>query len=78
MKEFKIVKGSLELTSVILASEAISLPEGKQAILTEIKRPLRDGVDIELERVASISQVEWEKLRYILSKVMLSYVRYAT
>lgn len=78
MKEFKIVKGNLELTSLILASVAFFLPQSKQAFLADFKRTLRDGVDIEIERVASISQVKQEKSRYLLSEVMRSYIRYAT
>jgi phenylacetate-CoA ligase len=69
VKEFKIVQESLDLTRVFLVADAAFRPESVQTIITGLKRRLGTGVDIQVERVASIPKEASGKFRYIVSKV---------
>lgn len=69
VKEFKIVQESLDLTQVFLVADAAFRPESVQTIITGLKRRLGTGVDIQVERVASIPKEASGKFRYIVSKV---------
>jgi phenylacetate-CoA ligase len=72
VKEFKIVQESLDLTRVFLVADAAFRPESVQTIITGLKRRLGTGVDIQVERVASIPKEASGKFRYIVSKVAAS------
>ena len=78
VKEFKIVQESLYLTRVFLVTEAVFQPESEQTIMAGFKRRLGAGVDIRIERVATIPMEASGKFRYIVSKVAASSVRNAT
>lgn len=69
VKEFKIVQESLDLTRVLLVTEAAFQPESTQTIIDGFKRRLGVDVDVQIEHVASIPKEASGKFRYIISKV---------
>lgn len=69
VKEFKIVQENLDLTRVLLVTDAAFQPESDQTIMAGFKRRLGANVDIQIEHVVSIPKEASGKFRYIISKV---------